>query len=134
MRIDIVPTLRYRNAAAAIEWLCRAFGFERHLVSTGEGGIIEHAQLTLGGTAMIMLGTARDDAFGRLQQPPAPDGPVTQSPYVVIDDVDAHYARAVAAGARVVIPLRDEPYGGRHYSCLDPEGHLWNFGSYDPWS
>jgi len=135
MPTRIIPTLRYRDPAAAIDWLERAFGFERHLVAQGEGGGVEHAQLTLGRDAMIMLGPVRDDAFGRLQRTPADAGGfATQSPYVIVADVDAHHARAVAAGARVVHPLRDEDYGGRHYSCLDPEGHLWNFGSYDPWA
>ena len=58
----------------------------------------------------------------------------TQSPYVIVPDADAHHALAVAAGAKVVYPLKDEDYGGRGYSCLDPEGHLWNFGTYDPWA
>ncbi len=126
--------LFYDDAAAAIDWLCGAFGFERHLVVPGEQGTIAHAQLTLG-NGMIMLGSARDDEFGKLQKPPAAVGGVgTQSPYVIVPDADAHHARAVAAGARVVYPLKDEDYGGRGYSCLDPEGHLWNFGTYDPWA
>jgi uncharacterized glyoxalase superfamily protein PhnB len=132
MPAKIIPTLRYRDAAAAIDWLCRAFGFEKHFVVPGESGAIEHAQLTLG-DGMIMLGSARDDAFGKMQKPPAAGGPVTQSPYIVVADVDAHHDRAVAAGAKVVYPLTDEDYGGRGYSCLDPEGHLWSFGTYDPW-
>lgn len=130
----IIPTLRYRDAAAAIEWLCRAFGFEKHLVVPGEGNTIAHAQLTFG-NGMIMLGTARDDEFGKLQKTPEQvGGVVTQSPYIIVPDADAHHARAVALGAKVVYPLRDEDYGGRGYSCLDPEGHLWNFGTYDPWA
>jgi uncharacterized glyoxalase superfamily protein PhnB len=51
-----------------------------------------------------------------------------------VEDADAHHARAVAAGAEVVADLVDQDYGGRGYSCRDPEGHLWNFGTYDPWS
>jgi len=134
MRANIIPTMRYRDAARAIEWLCRAFGFERHLVVPGEQGTIAHAQLTLG-NGMIMLGSARNDEFGKLQKPPADVGGAgTQSPYIIVPDADAHHARAVAAGARVVYPLKDEEYGGRGYSCLDPEGHLWNFGTYDPWA
>ena len=75
---------------------------------------------------MIMLGSAGDDAFGKLQAPPDPHRPVTQSPYIIVEDVDAHYARAKAAGAEIVIDIRDEDYGGRGYSARDPEGHLWN--------
>jgi len=130
----VIPTLRYKDAPAAIDWLCRAFGFERHLVVPGDGHTIAHAQLTFG-NGMIMLGSARADEFGRLQKTPAEVGGVgTGSPYVVVDDPDAHHAKAVAAGAKVVIELKTEDYGGRGYSCLDPEGHLWSFGSFDPWA
>lgn len=126
--------MRYRDAPAAIEFLCAAFGFQRHLVIEGENGTIDHAQLTLGG-GMVMLGTAREDEFGRLQQPPSsPQAPITQSPYIVVDDIDAHYERALGAGAQVAVALKEEDYGGKVYACRDPEGHLWNFGSYDPWA
>ena len=129
----LIPTLRYRDAAAAIDWLCTAFGFEKHLVVPGEDGTITHAQLVFG-NGMVMLGSVRDDDFGHLQKPLAtPDAPVSQSPYVIVSDVDAHHARAVAAGAKVVMEPEDQDYGGRLYACRDPEGNLWNFGSYDPW-
>ena len=129
----IIPTLRYRDAARAIDWLCKAFGFRPHLVVPGDGGTIAHAQLVLG-NGMIMLGSPRDDEFGRLQQPlERVDAPVSQSPYIIVADVDAHHAAAVAAGAQVVMAPKSEDYGGRGYSCRDPEGNLWNFGSYDPW-
>ncbi len=130
----IIPTLRYRDAARAIDWLCRAFGFEKHLVVPGEGGSIAHAQLTFD-HRMLRLGTAADDEFGKLQTTPERAGGIgTQSAYLIVPDADAHHARAVAAGADVVYPIRDEDYGGRGYSCRDPEGHLWNFGTYDPWA
>lgn len=131
---SIIPTLRYRDAAEAIDRLCRAFGFERHLVVPGEGDTIAHAQLTCG-NGMIMLGSAGDQDFDKLQKPPADVGGVgTQSPYIIVPDADAHYERAKAAGAAIVYDIRDEDYGGRGYSCRDPEGHLWNFGTYDPWA
>ena len=130
----VIPTLRYRDAAAAIEWLCDAFGFEKHLVVPGEGGAIAHAQLTFG-NGMIMLGSAGDGHFDRFQKPPAEVGGVgTQSPYVVVPDADAHCARAEAAGAEILLPLLDQDYGGRGYTCRDPEGHVWSFGTYDPWA
>jgi uncharacterized glyoxalase superfamily protein PhnB len=91
-----------------------------------------HAQLTLG-PGMIMVGSARDDAFGRLQSRPVALGGTTQSPYVVVPDADEVYRRAKAAGAEIVIEIKDEGYGGRGFSCRDPEGHLWNVGTYDPW-
>ena len=129
----IMPTLRYRDAPAAIEWLERAFGFRKHfVVPDGEGGVA-HAQLTFG-NGMVMVSSARDDAFGRMQRPlESRDAPVPQSPYLIVTDVDAHHARALAAGAQVVLPPEDKDYGGRGYGCRDPEGNLWSFGSYDPW-
>jgi uncharacterized glyoxalase superfamily protein PhnB len=133
-RSTVIPTMRYEDGAAAIDWLCRAFGFEKHLVVPGERGTILHAQLSFG-NGMIMLGSARDDDFGSLQKTPRQVGGIgTQSAYVIVDDADAHYARAVAAGAEIVMEIKDEEYGGRGYSCRDPQGHLWNFGTYDPWA
>ena len=130
----IIPSMRYRDAPAAVEWLCAAFGFEKHLVVPDEDGTIAHAQLTFG-NGMIMLGSARDDAHDTMVKTPADFGGVgTQSAYIVVDDADAHQARAEAAGAEIVMPAEDQDYGGRLYSCRDPEGHLWNFGSYDPWA
>lgn len=129
----VIPTMRYMDAPAAIEWLRKAFGFEEHLVVPGENGTIAHAQLVLG-NGMIMLGSARDDDFGKLQKPPKAIGGVgSQSAYVVVEDADKLYARAVAAGAEIVMDIQDEDYGGRGFSCRDPEGHLWSFGTYDPW-
>ena len=131
-RVTIIPTLRYEDAAAAIDWLCEAFGFERRMVVPGEGDQILHAQLVFG-NGMVMLGSAREDAYGALQKPPAAAGGVTtQSSYVVVHDVEAHHVRAAAAGAEVVMPVEDQGHGTM-YSCRDPEGHLWNFGDYDPW-
>jgi uncharacterized glyoxalase superfamily protein PhnB len=130
----IIPAMRYRNAPAAIEWLCEAFGFEKHLVCPGENGTIAHAELTLG-NGMIMLGSICDNDFAKLvKQPDELNGVETQCPYVVVKDADAHYARAVAGGAKIVREIEDASYGGRGYSCRDLEGHLWSFGSYDPWS
>ena len=90
----------------------------------GEDGTIAHAQLTFG-NGMIMLGSAREDEYGTLVKVPGDVGGVqTQSAYVVVDDADAHYARAVEAGAEIVMEIADQDYGGRLYSCRDPEGHL----------
>lgn len=129
----IVPTIRYKDAPAAIDWLVKTFGFEKHLVVPDQNGGIAHAQLVFG-NGMVMLGSAGDGEFDRLQAPLAdPDAPVPQSPYVIVSDVDTHHARAAAAGAEIVVAPADQDYGGRLYSCRDPEGNLWNFGSYDPW-
>lgn len=129
---NIIPAMRYRDAQAAIVFLCNAFGFERHLVVPGENGIIAHAQLKLG-SGMIMLGSITDSEFGRLMKQPDEAGGETQIAYVVVRDVDAHYRRAVAAGAGIVLDIKDKEYGGSGYTCRDPEGHIWTFGSYDPW-
>jgi uncharacterized glyoxalase superfamily protein PhnB len=129
----VIPAMRYRDANAAIEWLCKAFGFEKHLVVPGENGTVAHAQLTFG-NGMIMLGSAREDEFGQWVKPPRETGGVgTQSAYVIVEDADAHHARAKTAGAEIVMEVEDQDYGGRLYACRDPEGHLWSFGTYDPW-
>jgi uncharacterized glyoxalase superfamily protein PhnB len=129
----IIPSMRYRNAPAAIEWLCKAFGFEEHLVVPGQDGRIAHAQLSFG-NGMIMLSSAGGGEFDRLMKHPDEiGGAETQSAYVIVVDCDAHYARAKAAGAVVMIEIKDEDYGGRGYTCRDLEGHIWSFGSYDPW-
>ena len=131
---NIIPGMRYRDAPAAIEWLCRAFGFSKHLVVPDDNGGIAHAQLVLGG-GMIMLGSYRDEGeYDRLVSLPRDVGTNTQAAYIVVDAIDDHYRRAVDAGAEIVYELADQDYGGRLYSAKDPEGHLWNFGSYDPWA
>ena len=134
-RATIIPCLRYRDAPKAIEWLCRTFGFEKQLVVPNADGTIAHAQLSFG-NGMIMLGSVLEveTEFGRLiKQPDEIGGFETQSAYVVVSDADEIYARAKAAGAEIVIEIKDEDYGGRDFSCRDLEGHLWNIGTYDPW-
>lgn len=130
---SIIPALRYRDAAAAIDFLCGAFGFGRHLVVPGSEGRIDHAQLTLG-NAMVMLSSIVDSPYGPLVRQPDVAGGVTQSPYIIVADADAHHERARAAGAKILLELVDQDYGGRGYTCADPEGHVWNFGTYDPWA
>ena len=130
----VIPGLRYRDAPAAIEFLCRAFGFKKHLVVPGPDNTIMHAQLTLG-AGMVMLGSvARDSEWGTLIRQPDDIGLAeTQAPYLVVANIDAHYRRAQAAGATIVFPLEQQEYGGKLYTCRDPEGHLWSIGSFDPW-
>ena len=133
-RSSAIPCLRYRDAPAAVEWLCRSFGFEPHLVVPDESGGIAHAQLVLGG-GMVMLGSVRESAYGALmKQPDEVGGAQTQSTYLVVADPDAVYRRAVAAGANIAIEIQDEDHGGRGFSCHDAEGHLWSIGGYDPWA
>jgi uncharacterized glyoxalase superfamily protein PhnB len=128
-----VPALRYRNVAAAIDWLCAAFAFDKHHVVTGEDGSILYAHLTLGND-MIMLLPVRDSGLDLfMKQPDEIGGAETQSCYLVVKDADAHYRNAKAAGADIVLAINDDDHGGRGYSCRDPEGHIWSFGTYDPW-
>lgn len=129
----VIPGLRYEDAPAAIDWLCETFGFERNLVVPAEDGNILHAQLVFG-RGMIMLGSAGGHGeFDEWVKPPRALGGIgSQSVYVVVADAEAHHDRAVARGAEIVIPLFDAEYGGRGYSCRDPEGNVWSFGTYDP--
>ena len=89
----VIPGMRYRDAPAAIDWLCRVLGFSKNLMVPGEGDTIAHAQLTLG-DGMVMLGSERDDAHGELMSAPGPGGANTQSAYVVVDDPEAVHERA----------------------------------------
>lgn len=124
----LFPALRYQDAPAAIDWLVAAFGMEKQLVLSPDG-TIAHAQLKFG-EDMVMLGSSRDDAL-KLKSPRELGG-VSQSIYAFVPDIDAHHLRATAAGAEIVIDLRDTEYGSREYSARDLEGHLWHFGTYLP--
>src|SRR5437016_316608 len=129
----VVPTLRYRDVAAAIDWLCNAFGFEKHLVVSGDNGAVRYAELTFG-NGMIMLGPVEDTGLDKFMTQPADTGGAeTQICYLFVADVVAHCARARAAGAEIVLDIEDADSNGRGYSCRDLEGHVWNFGTYDPW-
>jgi len=133
-RSTIMPTLRYRDARAAIDWLCNVLGFTRHAVYDGPNNTVGHAELTLNG-GMIMLGSCKDDEYGRNFKSPADVGGFeTRSSYVVVADADATYARAQTAGAPVVRALQNTEYGSREFTIKDPEGHSWSVGTYDPWS
>ncbi len=133
-KANIVPALRYRNAQKAIEWLCEAFGFEQHVVVPGENGAIAHAQLTLG-NGMFMLGSVAPGEYGKLtKQPDETGAAVTQSVYIIVPYEDAHHRRATAAGAEIVIYIKNENYDGRDIGALISKENLWNFGTYDPWA
>src|SRR5215469_4848212 len=110
---QLIPALRYRDAPRAIEFLCRAFGFEKMLVVPGDNNRIAHAQLALG-RDMIMLGSeSHVDDYGRMVAPPATqDAPTTTGLYLIVDDCDAHCAKARAAGAKIVMEPKNEDYGG----------------------
>jgi uncharacterized glyoxalase superfamily protein PhnB len=125
-RPNIFPALRYDDGPAAIDWLEKAFGFERGLVVSEEDGAIAHAELRLG-AGHIMMGSAK-----RQPDPANPWDTADHGIYVYVEDVDAHCARARAAGAEIVRELGDTPYGSREYSTRDLDGRLWSFGTYLP--
>ena len=125
----IFPFLRYEDAPAAFEWLSDAFGFEKQMIVPGPKGTIAHGQLRYGG-GVVMIGTAESDEMN--MKTPAEAGGTTQGIYVHVDDVLAHHDHAKAAGAEIVTPMEETPYGSREYVARDPEGHLWSFGSYAP--
>ena len=110
----IFPALRYEDAPAAIDWLEKAFGFQRQMIVPNPDGTIAHAEILCQGS-MIMLGSYRDDFFR--YKTPAAAGGVTQAAYLYIADIDAHFARAVAAGAEIVVELKNTDYGSREYSA-----------------
>jgi uncharacterized glyoxalase superfamily protein PhnB len=130
----VIPGLRYRNAMAMIEWLCRAFRFEKQAVYAGPDGVVMHSQLTFG-NGMIMVGSVdnRTPGSNMLKQPDEIGGAETQTPYLVVSDIDAIYASAKSAGAKMLIDLEEKDYGGKAFSCSDPEGHIWHVGTFDPW-
>lgn len=130
----LVPLMRYRDVGVASEWLCAAFGFEPHFAAKAPDGAVFYAELKLG-DSMIMLGPSGE---------PSPDDVLSeaasikadaneQSCYVVLDDVDTHYFQAKRSGANITLDIKSDDAGGRGYSCRDLEGHVWNFGTYDPW-
>ena len=120
------PNLLYRDAAGAMDWLERTLGFERREDHRDDDGNVQHAELTLG-SAIVMLGTAgaRREPFRSL---PAGGSLV----YCAVEDVDALYERARAAGAEVPLEPMDTDYGSRDFTVRDPEGNLWAFGTYRP--
>ena len=83
---------------------------------------------------MFMLGSVRDDDTAKTLKTPSDAGCVTGSNLIVVDEIDAHYERARAAGAEIVTELFEQPFGGKLYAVRDPEGHHWFVGSYDPWA
>ena len=119
---DIYASMRYRDAPAAIDWLERAFGFERHVVHANPDGSIAHAELRYG-DGLVMLGSWRGEDDHRR--------PGQGWAYVAVDDLDGHWRQAEQAGAEIVDPPQTQDYGS-FYGARDPEGNLWSFGTYRP--
>ena len=133
----ITPSVYYEDPRSAIDWLCRAFGFEVRLLVEGDGGRVEHSELELA-DGLICVGTAGSTAPGKeawqtlYASPRSLGGKGTQGLAIFVDDVDAHCAKARSAGAKVVRELATNDYGDdywadRTYGVLDTEGHLWFF-------
>jgi uncharacterized glyoxalase superfamily protein PhnB len=131
----ISSSVFYDDAAAAIPWLCRTFGFEVRLKVEGEGGRIEHSELEYG-DGMVMVGSTGDKSGREVplpcRSPRALGGANTQMLCIFVDDVDAHCAHAREAGAKIVEGPRTSDYGedywtDRSYRAEDPEGHQWWF-------
>jgi uncharacterized glyoxalase superfamily protein PhnB len=118
VKTEIIPYIYYSDVAAALDWLARAFGFTEEMrTSTPSGGV--HGEMTLDGQR-IMLGQRPGSG------PASESAPIAQGIFVYLADVDAHFERARAAGARIDKPPEDLPYG-RSYAARDPEGHVWYF-------
>ena len=122
----IVPYLIYADAPAALEFLCRAFGFEERFRLPMPDGRIGHAELGCQGNALMLASVYDEMGFASPRDLSANHGQVL----CYVDDVDAHYTRARSAGATVIQEPRDEPHGDRAYRALDPEGHRWIFATH----
>lgn len=121
--MKLYPSLRYKDAKAAHQWLQDAFGFEPVALYEDKNGNIAHAEMRWG-SDLIMFGTARDDRYG--------DRVGNGWVYATCDDPDALYARAKAASAEATMELTDQEYGSRDFAVRDLEGNQWNFGTYEP--
>ena len=126
--MNCIAFLRYDDAAAALDWLTEAFEFERTEVH-GENGKITHAEMRFG-DGLVMFGSAGRNDLGL--KTPRELGAVNAGVYVIVDEIDARYQRALAAGAEVVQELINTDYGSRNFTVRDPEGNLWSFGTYRP--
>jgi PhnB protein len=122
---EITPYLMYEDAAAAMDFLSGAFGFKEVLRSHApEDGRVWHAEMELEG-ARIYLGQPGGDF-----RSPKHAGGATVAVHVYVEDVDAHFERAVAAGTEIRAVLEDRDYGDRRYHAVDPEGHVWMFAKH----
>ena len=129
----ISSAVYYSDAGKAIDWLCSAFGFEIRLKIEGDGGRIEHSELSYGeGLVMVASTGGPDPSKGYRRAPGEVGGANTQNLMVYVDDVDGHCARARAAGGKITYEPRTTDYGedywsDRSYECEDPGGHRWWF-------
>jgi uncharacterized glyoxalase superfamily protein PhnB len=118
---SISPYLYYEDAAAAMDWLMKAFGLRERVRMTNDDDTVQHGELELGG-GVVMLGQP-----GAGYQSPRKRGGGTGGVHVEVEDVDAHFEQAKAAGATIHMEPTDQPYGDRRYDAEDLEGHHWFF-------
>jgi uncharacterized glyoxalase superfamily protein PhnB len=123
-RPNVFPVLRYVDAPAAITFLVTALGFEVSADHRTPDGAVAHADLALGSSVVGVSSAGMSPAD-------SPWARVRQGVYIVVDDPDGYYERALVAGADVASPIADQSYGSRDFTLRDPEGHLWGFGTYD---
>jgi PhnB protein len=119
----IAPYLLCEDGAAEMDFIRDAFGFEEVMRSQTPGGRVGHGELRLGDSS-VFVGEPGGDYRG-----PKRLGTTTVGVHVYVDDVDAHYERAKAAGAEIQEEPADQEYGDRRYGARDPEGHLWWFAA-----
>lgn len=129
----LIAATRYADCEAALAFLTDVLGLREHSVYRDDSGAIVHAELALG-QGLMMFGPPRKGDFDRFMVAPRDAGGETTTIYAVVDDLQARYDRAVAAGAEIVMPLEDQDYGGANFSVRDPEGHVWSFGDYNPFA
>jgi PhnB protein len=122
----VIPMLAYRDARAALEFLCKAFGFEERFRLDMEDGRIGHAELGYRDNVLTLASVYDELGFASPQELAG----VHCQIMCYVDDVDAHYRRAVSAGATVLGEPVDQPYGDRSYRALDPEGGRWVFATH----
>ena len=129
-RPTFVPSVAYRDPVAALKWLEAAFGFETTVFVTDAEGKVQHLQMGFQGGAVYIAGEWEGPPFApaRLKSPASLNGVVTGVLRIHMDEgLDAHYARAKAAGAGIAQEPADQFYGDRIYRAIDPEGHVWIF-------
>ncbi len=124
----LISNLIYADSNAAVDWLCRAFGFTLHFAAKDDAGTILHAELRFGDDLLYVANAKPNDKYG-LAAPSTFQGQ-SQCVCAAMEDVNAHYAHAIACGAKIITEIADTEWGARLYTCADPQGHIWTFGNY----
>ena len=132
----LIPATRYRDCDAALAFITDVLGLEEHAVYRAEDGEIQHAQVKLGsGIMMFGPGSVASEFDRYMADPQEIGGRETTTIYVVVssqEELEARYSRVTEAGANILMPLAEQPYGGSNFTVADPEGHIWSLGNYDP--